>query len=415
MRYRLITIALAAVGLMVAGCDSKGNSSDNSQEQAQAESPDKADAGTSGSAELPFEATGAVATVNGKEISADAYNEEVKKMTQGMPGKMPYPVAKRFQTRTLDRLIDKQLIEAKIESAGIEVTDKEISNEFDRVKERLSERIPDGKDFQWFLDRQGMDQAQFKDQIAKQLRLEKLLKKKEGISVSDEEAKKYYQNNKSEFEKKERVKARHILVKTSPDAGTGEVEGAKKKAQKLADQARSGDKDFATLAEENSEGPSARRGGDLGYFTKDRMMPAFSEAAFNMKEGEISDPVKTSQGYHVIKKEGTKPAETTSFEDAKSDIVQKLERKQLRKAMKSFTEELRKQAKISKNTDNIKLNVEKGSGRGGRGGGLGAALKKKMQQKAKQKAAEQESAGGSESGGESGSSESESGSAGSSE
>ncbi len=401
MRVRWLIVLFATVGLTVAGCDSNSSGDDKSQEEAEAQSPDESgdeSEGESGSSELPFEATGTVAVVNGNEITADEYNEQAKKMSQGMPGKMPYPVAKRFKTRTLDQLIERHLIDKKIDEAGIEVTDEEISKEFKRVKDRLSKQIPEGKDFQWFLDRQNMSEDEFKNRISKQLRLEKLLKNRDGISVSDEEAKKYYQNNKSEFEKKERVKARHILVKTGPDAGSDKIESAKKKAQGIAEEARSGDKEFAKLAEEKSEGPSARRGGDLGYFTKEKMMPTFSEKAFSMKEGEISDPVKTDQGFHVIKKEGTKSAETTSYEDAKEDIVRKLERKQLKSAMKGFVKELKKDADIQKNEDNITLNVEKGQGArgGGKGGGIGKALKKQLKKKAQQKAKQQSGESGSE-------------------
>ncbi len=105
----------------------------------------------------------------------------------------------------------------------------------------------------------------------------------------------------------EEVHARHILVPTEDEAKAIEAE-LKKGA------------DFATLAKEKSKDPGAAEGGDLGYFTKDQMVPEFAEAAFKLDKGQISDPVKTQFGWHIIKVEDKRMKPTPTFDEVKAQI-----------------------------------------------------------------------------------------------
>jgi len=108
----------------------------------------------------------------------------------------------------------------------------------------------------------------------------------DSIEISDDMIKNYYQKHKGSYKK---VKASHILVKT------------KGEADKIAIEARKKDADFAALAKKHSTGPSASKGGDLGWFGQGAMVPEFEKAAFSLKKGEVSEPVKTSFGWHLIK------------------------------------------------------------------------------------------------------------------
>ncbi|MBW1713610.1 MAG: SurA N-terminal domain-containing protein [Deltaproteobacteria bacterium] len=146
---------------------------------------------------------------------------------------------------------------------------------------------------------------------------------KDAGQVTDEEARAYYDNNPGEFSEEKTVEASHILIRLRPDAGEEQVKEARIKAQKLAERARKGE-DFAKLARENSQGPTASRGGYLGAFGKNQMLPAFSEAAFSMEPGQISDPVRTDYGWHVILVHNVNPAKVRTFEEAKADIKARL-------------------------------------------------------------------------------------------
>ena len=142
------------------------------------------------------------------------------------------------------------------------------------------------------------------------------------IAVSDADVQKAYQDRIAEFTTPAQVKARHILFKASTDA---EVAEATKRALDLRAKLVKGG-DFAQAAEELSQDPSAKgRGGDLGWFDASKMVKPFSDAAFAMKKGEISQPVKTQFGVHLIQLEDSKPAAQKSFDEVKAQLKAQLE------------------------------------------------------------------------------------------
>ena len=143
------------------------------------------------------------------------------------------------------------------------------------------------------------------------------------VEMTAEEIRQYYDDNQSEFVTPKTVEARHILIKVADDASEDDVEKARKKAADVLKLAREG-KDFAELAKAHSEGPSGRNGGYLGSFKKEDMVKPFSDKAFSMKAGEISDLVRTQFGWHIIKVEKVNEGSTRSFEEARKGIRGKL-------------------------------------------------------------------------------------------
>jgi peptidyl-prolyl cis-trans isomerase D len=143
------------------------------------------------------------------------------------------------------------------------------------------------------------------------------------VSLTEEDLRTYYDNNPDEFYTPKTVKARHILIKVDPQADEKNVEQARQKALEILKLAREG-RDFAELAKQYSEGPTAANGGDLGVFRKDAMVKPFADQAFMMKAGDISEPVQTRFGWHIIKVEKVNEATSASFEAARDDIRRKL-------------------------------------------------------------------------------------------
>jgi peptidyl-prolyl cis-trans isomerase D len=143
------------------------------------------------------------------------------------------------------------------------------------------------------------------------------------VKLSDSEVREYYDENLESFKIPKKVVARHILIKVSPDADPKTVKKTKEEVLKILKLAKEG-KDFAELAKKYSEGPSRNNGGYLGEFTKESMVKPFADKAFSMKAGEISEPVRTRFGWHIIKVEKVIDAHTTPFKDAKKDIEKKL-------------------------------------------------------------------------------------------
>ena len=143
------------------------------------------------------------------------------------------------------------------------------------------------------------------------------------VKISDEKIAEYYQGHPTEFKTDKRVKARHILIKVNEDADEKAVEAKKAEALKVYKMAVAG-KDFAELARKFSQGPTKDKGGELGWFTRDKMVEPFAEKAFSMKAGEISEPVRTRFGWHIIKVEQIEAASTTPLKEASDGIRQKL-------------------------------------------------------------------------------------------
>jgi peptidyl-prolyl cis-trans isomerase D len=144
-----------------------------------------------------------------------------------------------------------------------------------------------------------------------------------GIDIDEEEIKEYFEANPEEFRTDKTVEARHILIKVAENASTDEVNETRSRAIDVMKMARDG-RDFAELAKKYSEGPSKDRGGHLGAFKKEAMVEPFAERAFSMQAGEISEPVRTQFGWHVIKVEKINEASNVAYPEARVKIRQKL-------------------------------------------------------------------------------------------
>ena len=143
------------------------------------------------------------------------------------------------------------------------------------------------------------------------------------VELSDEEVREYYDDNLETFKQPKTVEARHILIKVDQDADPETVKKTKERALKIMKLAREG-KNFAELAKKYSEGPTRDKGGYLGTFKKEAMVKPFADVAFSLKTGEISEPVRTRFGWHIIKVEKVNEASVTSFDDAEKGIQKKL-------------------------------------------------------------------------------------------
>ena len=153
------------------------------------------------------------------------------------------------------------------------------------------------------------DLAKVKDEMLANFAIEKTLST---VKVEDADLKKYYDEHKAEFVSEESVTASHILV------------DSEEKAKEILADIKAGKISFADAAKKESSCPSKERGGDLGRFGKGQMVPEFDSAVFAMEEGEISEPVKTQFGYHLINLTAKHPAEELSFSEVRDQINRKV-------------------------------------------------------------------------------------------
>ncbi|KNF07731.1 putative peptidyl-prolyl cis-trans isomerase Cbf2 [Gottschalkia purinilytica] len=156
------------------------------------------------------------------------------------------------------------------------------------------------------------------------------------VSATDEDVVKYYDENKEKFKQPETIRASHILVK--------DEEEAKNIISKLNEGLS-----FEEVAKEKSECPSKDRGGDLGYFARGSMVPEFEEAAFKLEKDEISEPVKTQFGYHIIKLNDRKEAGISPLEEVKQQITQQVTNLKQQDKYLSKTNELKDKYKVEIN------------------------------------------------------------------
>lgn len=172
--------------------------------------------------------------------------------------------------------------------------------------------------------------------LKKRLIVESFLKKKveAEAKVSDEDLKKFYEQNKDKFKTGEQIKASHILVKTEEEA------------KGILAKLKSGG-NFEELARKNSADSSAAKGGDLGWFGKGSMVPVFENAALALKEGQISGIVKSDFGFHIIKLTGKRPAGIRPFEEVKEQISGAIMPAKQQEVFQKIKEELKKTATIT--------------------------------------------------------------------
>jgi peptidyl-prolyl cis-trans isomerase C len=183
-------------------------------------------------------------------------------------------------------------------------------------------------------DKKIADRDDFKTRLAfarNRLLMDNLLAVEGKAATTDENMKKVYEEAAKQITGEQEVHARHILVETEDQAK--KIEGDLKKGA-----------DFAELAKKESKDPGASDGGDLGFFTKDQMVPEFSAAAFALEPGKISDPVKTQFGWHVIKVEEKRTRKAPDFEQVKPQI----ETYVVRKAQADYVAKLRTAAKVER-------------------------------------------------------------------
>lgn len=275
-----------------------------------------------------------LATVNGENIT----QTEVDKILNKYAGQIGQDQIPLLTKRVVDSLITQKLIVQFIRDKKIEAGQSEIDAELNKIREDAQSN-PElkGQTLEQILESHGGNIDDLKRDITISLSLEKYFSK----DIDDQKVKAYYEKNKSSYDGSE-VKASHILVDTRQMKTEEELAQAKEKINKAKAEVAAG-KDFAEVAKQYSDCPSKENGGDLGFFgRRGRMVEPFAAAAFSMKEGEVSDPVTTEFGYHIIKVTEIKKGQDINFDDIKRDVKVDMMSEKLNVLLK----DLRQKAKI---------------------------------------------------------------------
>jgi len=285
-----------------------------------------------------------VAKYNAKEITA----AEVRRVIQpylemgAANGQNPGPDEIVQMARQLvNSMIDEELLSARAAKDGYKPdaagAEKKISDMETQIgKEKFADE----------LKRQNLTKEEILKKIASVMMITKWVdeKVKPSVTVDDAVLEKYYKDNQKMFEHPEQTQASHILVKVDKDAKPEVKAEAKKKAEGMLAELKKG-ADFAKMAKEKSDCPSAKDGGDLGFFAKGQMVPAFEEAASVLKPGELSGVVESDFGFHIIKGGEHKAGGVTEFKDVKEQLRGGMVNRQIGKKMQEMIAGLRTEAK----------------------------------------------------------------------
>ena len=288
-----------------------------------------------------------VAEVNGKVIAYKDFERQLEifkqQVMRGQAGQLPEELMARAKTQVVDQMIAEELLYQESVKQDFKLEDGFVDKELKSLKGRFAS----DEQYQQTLKRMQMTEDQLKVQVTRQANIRKLIEKDvvSKINISKEDAQKYFESNSAKFHQPERVRAQHILIKVETGADDQKKAEALNKLKDIKKRILAGE-DFGKLAKDHSEGPSNVREGDLGYFTRGRMVKPFEDAAFKLAPNEVSDIVETQFGYHLIKVLDHQPDKDPTFKEVEPQIMATLRNEMIQKKMEPYLQKLRENAKI---------------------------------------------------------------------
>ncbi len=255
-----------------------------------------------------------LATIDGQPLTLF----ELQRFTQSTP-----PMARTAEPQAmLDALLTSRLIELEIEKKGIVVSDAEIDNYINQIRQQnqiTEEQLSQA------LAAQGLTREAYRVQIRQELERAQLINReiRGKVNVTPEEVERYYEAHREEYAKDPEVTISHIVLRVTEDAPPDEVERVEQRAQEIHAELDRG-KDFAETARQYSEDPAAESGGSLGTFRVGTMLEALDEAARDLDVGEYSEPVRSSVGFHIVRLDARSAESHTPLDEVSDQIREKL-------------------------------------------------------------------------------------------
>jgi peptidyl-prolyl cis-trans isomerase SurA len=305
-----------------------------------------------------------VARVNNQIITRSEYLREKDQLKQEAQQQDPASAEKIFLDREHDilrGLIDQQLLLEKAKDLGI-TADTDLVKRLDEIRKQMNLTSMD--ELEKAAQAQGVSFEDFKQNLRNQIITQKVISDQVGskIQVSKDEEQQYYDNHKNEMTQPEQIRLSEILVSTQKPAAVNEKTGggdkpaaaeddpqqlaaAEAKAKALLDQISKGAK-FEDVARKSSDGPTASQGGDLGYFKRGALAKELEDKTFAMKPGEVSDVIRTRQGYVLLKVTEHAQAGVPPLKDIQPKVQEAIYMQKLDPALREYLTKLRDQAFI---------------------------------------------------------------------
>ena len=263
---------------------------------------------------------------------------------------------KQMKVQYLNAMVNEKLMLKNAESVGVTPTDDELNEYADKQIEQLKQGYPDDAQLQQVLEANGFTEDSYKDYAKKQYKLQKVQEAiTADVEVTDHEAKAYYDENKdSQYTVGAGANAAHILIAEKGSDGNIDFDASLAKANEVKAKLDAG-ADFAQLASEYGTDGTKDKGGDLGFvaYNQANYDQDFLAGFKQLSEGQISDPIKSQFGYHIIKATGIKDEVVTPFDDVKEQIKSQLLQQQQSKAFNDKISEWKDAAKVKTYEDKL--------------------------------------------------------------
>ena len=280
----------------------------------------------------------AVAVVDGEEVAKSDYDAllaQAKKSYKNQKRDFPKAGSQEFQTlknQAVQFLVQREQFEQEAAALDVEITDKQVDARLDQIRKQYFGG--DKKKYEQQLKEQGISNGQVRNDIRSQIVSEKIFEEvTRKVNVTDKQVAEYYAKNTAQYSQPQSREVRHILVKT------------KAKADDLYGQLKAG-ADFSDLAKKFSEDTGSKANGGKLTISKGQTVAAFDAEAFALKKNEISNPVKTEFGFHIIQPIGdVKEAKVTPLKEVEDSIRQQLAQTKKNEAMTKWVDELKKDYK----------------------------------------------------------------------
>ena len=293
---------------------------------------------------VPAQLPDVIARVNGEAIPRAEFEKAVQTIEQQNGGPVPPDQRDRILRGVLDQMIGYKLLIQEAQARKLAVPDAEIDVRVGQIRSQFTNE----QAFQQALTQQKVTVEQLRTDARSEMLVTKVLQAEvePKVVVDAAQVTDFYQKNPQQFQQGEQVRASHILIAVPQNADAAAKTAAKTKAENLLKDVKAG-KDFAALAQANSDDPGSKvAGGDLNFFERGQMVGPFDQAVFSLNTGEVSSLVETQFGYHIIKVTDKKAARTVAIDEVRPQIQQYLQNQARQTATAAFVDSLKAKGKI---------------------------------------------------------------------
>ena len=277
------------------------------------------------------------------ELNA-AFEPYMERINESYKGGDKTKVIADGKTTILNRLVDNKLIEQQSKKSGIVVKDEDVMN---AIKGLLGQRHIEMDDFVKTLTREGSTLEAYKQEVKERMVRQRLIRREiqSKILVSDEEVGEYYKLHREDYEGKEAVRIKQILLLVPKGSDQKTRDAIRLNARDIRKRLLTAES-FNLLAAQYSQGPAADSGGDVGFIERGQVLPEVEAAAFGMQIEDISDVIESPLGFHIIKVIDKKGAGLKPFPEVRQEIMAKIEDQKMSQRFDQWLAELRKKSHI---------------------------------------------------------------------